>query len=133
MKSHQVIAESLSTWRTVESAVDLAHETFHQLDDDERERLALRAYTDEVRATLRRKHKGVPAYSNVDRLNPATGQVEQVYKQTEAFDVEDYKMAVRSYGNRARQNLNVAKALAEKCRADLGVQLPIPFASSDVA
>lgn len=127
MKSHEVIAEALSEWRPVASAADLAQQTFDQLDDDERERLAMRAYTDEIRAALRRKRDGVPVYSNVDQVDPQTGEKRTVYKQTALFDEQDYRAAVRSYTDRAQDNLTVARALVNECKVRLGVQIPLPF------
>lgn len=130
MKSHELIAETLSEWRPVTSAAELAHESFDRLGTDEIGRLALRAYTDEIRAALRRKESGVPAYSNIDRVNPDSGDLERVYKQTALFNIDDYRAAVNSYARRAHDNWKVAAALASKCQAELGVQLTIPFEMS---
>ncbi|HWH13180.1 MAG TPA: hypothetical protein VNT51_00420 [Miltoncostaeaceae bacterium] len=90
MKSHQAIANALSDWKVVQDAPSLARDLFGALDDDERDRLALRAFTDEVRSTLRRKNAdGVPVYGNVEQVDAATGSLVRRYKQTAAFTVED--------------------------------------------
>ena len=125
MKSSQAIGDALSAWRPIESAPDLAHETFELLDADEITRLAIRAYTDEVRAALRRKDvNGVPAYTSV--LAPATdGKTVRVYKQTALFTEADYRAAVRFYRREADSNRRVADALVKDCKRRLGIQLRI--------
>jgi hypothetical protein len=129
VKARQVIAETLSAWRPVQHAPDLAHETFARLDADERDRLALRAYTEEIRQALRRKDKnGVPVYTSVTRPN-AEGRPERVYKQTALFDVADYETAVGFYLREARANTNVARMLVADCARRLGVQIDIWRAS----
>lgn len=127
MKSHQAINDALSEWRAVTDAADLAQELFGQLDDDEVQRLALRGFTEEIRAALRRKRNGVPVYSNVDQVDAKTGKKRTVYKQTALFKEADYRTAVRSYADRAANNLTVARALALECKRRLGVQIPLPF------
>jgi hypothetical protein len=126
VKAHALISDALSDWRKVRNAPDLAHDLFDDLDDDERDRLAMRGFTDEIRATLRRKDKnGVPVYSSV--LTPALDgtEPERIYKQTALFDVADYEVAVRSYREAARVNNKIARALVEDCLRRLGVQLVI--------
>lgn len=123
MKSSRLIADALSDWRVVRDAPDLAHDLFDQLDDEERERLALRAFTDEVRATLRRKVDGVPLYANVEQVDPATGETVRRYKQTAMFDVDDYVVAIKACRARAEAEHRTARALQQDCAKRLGVQL----------
>lgn len=124
MKAREIINEALSEWREVQSAADLAHETYDRLTEDEVARLAMRGYTDEIRAALRRKEPtGVPAYANVDQVDEVTGRKVKIYKRTELFDASDYKVAVRSYRRRAKENAVVADALTLQCAERLGVQL----------
>lgn len=129
MKSSDLIADALSEWRPVRSAPDLAHELYAHLDSSEIERLARRAFTDEVRAGLRRKDAdGVPLYTSVLESDDE-GKPRRVYKQTALFDVDDYQIAVAFYVREARANSRVAVALIEDCKRRLGVQLQL----SDVA
>lgn len=134
MKSHAVIASALSDWKDVRDAPSLARDLFDSLDDEERERLALRAFTDEVRSTLRRKGAdGVPVYGNVERVDVATGQTVRQYKQVAAFDLDDYGAAIRSARRRAAAEARTVAALRADCAARLGVQLTLdgrPAASS---
>lgn len=124
MKSHALIADALSEWRTVQDAPDLAHDLFGGLDADEVERLALRAFTDEVRAALRRKNSdGVPVYGNVEKVDPTTGQRTRRYKQTAMFDESDYRSAIESCRARAAAEIRTADALVKDCAERLGVQL----------
>lgn len=123
MKAARLIADALSDWRIVRDAPDLAHDLFDGLDDDEVQRLALRAFTDEVRATLRRKVDGVPVYANVEQVDPATGETVRRYKQTAMFDVDDYVSAIASCNRRADAERRTARALQKDCAARLGVQL----------
>jgi hypothetical protein len=109
----------------VHSASDLAQQHFDLLDEDEVQRLALRGFTEEVRAALRRKVNGIPVYANVETTD-ASGQKVQQYKQTEAFDVEDYRIAIASYSRRARAEIRTAEALIAECANRLGVQLTLP-------
>lgn len=127
MKSHEAIGDALSTWRPVQSAADLAHEVFRFLSPVEVERLALRGLTEEIRSALRRKDSdGVPAYANVDKVDPSTGKSMKIYKQTSMFDEADYRVAVDSYRQRSLQNAAVAEALRAQCLSRLGVD-PLPF------
>lgn len=126
MKSHQVIANALSDWKAVQDAPSLARDLFGALDVEECERLALRAFTDEVRSTLRRKDaSGVPLYGNVEKVDVATGEAVRQYKQVAAFDVEDYGVAIRSARRRAAAEARTVAALRADCAARLGVQLTI--------
>lgn len=126
MKAHQLIADALSDWRAVRDAPDLAHDLFGALSEDEVERLALRAFTDEVRATLRRKDSnGVPLYGNVEQADPLTGELVRRYKQTALFEVEDYQAAIKSCRVRAEAEHRTARALARDCAQRLGVQLTL--------
>lgn len=123
MKSKDLIADALSEWRPVRNAPDLAHQLFDRLDDDEIQRLAQRAFTDEVRASLRRKDEnGVPIYTSVLNVDGA-GNETRIYKQTELFDVDDYRDAIASYMRASVANRAVAIALSKDCHARLGVQL----------
>lgn len=127
MRAHEAIADALSTWRPIQSAADIAHEISGLLSADERDRLVLRALTEEVRANLRRKDSsGVPMYANVDRLDPATGRTVKVYKQTAMFDEKDYRVAVHSYRRRSLENAAVAESLRSQCLQRFGVD-PLPY------
>jgi hypothetical protein len=123
MKAARLIADALSDWRVVRDAPDLAFDLFAQLDEDELHRLALRAFTDEVRATLRRKVDGVPLYANVEQVDPTTGETVRRYKQTAMFDVDDYVSAIASCQRRADAERRTARALRDDCAKRLGVQL----------
>lgn len=125
MKSSDIITDKLSAWREIQNAADLAHGTFDQLDTEEIQRLALRAYTEEWRAALRRKDaNGVPIYTSI--LAPdETGELRRIYKQTALFDVEDYEVAIDFYQREAKANQRVAQALAADCFRRHGVQLSI--------
>jgi hypothetical protein len=124
VKAKHLIADALSEWRPVQDAPDLAHSLFAALDDDERERLALRAFTDEVRASLRQKVDGVPIYASVERVNEQ-GETVRHYKQTALFDVEDYRIAIDACQRRAAAETRTARALQKDCAARLGVQLTL--------
>lgn len=124
MKSAQIIADVLSSWRTFEDAGNRAHEAFAQLDPDEIERLALRAFTEEFRATLRRKDsRGVPLYGNVEKTDPGSGRTVRRYKQTALFTEDDYRSAIASCQRRAKAETHTARALIADCAARLDVQL----------
>lgn len=123
MKSARLIADALSDWRVVRDAPDLAHELFAHLDEDELERLALRAFTEEIRGTLRRKVDGVPMYANVEQVDPATGETVRRYKQTAMFDLDDYVVAIKACRSRAEAEHRTARALQKDCAKRLGVQL----------
>lgn len=124
MKASQLIADALTAWRTYEDAADLAHQNFDQLDEDEIERLARRAFTEEFRSTLRRKDRnGVPLYGNVEATDPATGKTVRRYKQTAMFDVEDYRVAIAACRVRIAAEDRTARALVKDCADRLGVQL----------
>jgi hypothetical protein len=126
MKSHQAINKALSDWKVVRDAPSLARDLFDDLDDGERDRLALRALTDEVRSTLRRKDSsGVPVYGNVEKVDTATGTTVRQYKQVSAFDVADYGAAIRSARRRAAAENRTVAALRADCAARLGVQLTL--------
>lgn len=126
MKAQQLIADALSEWREVQDAPDLAQQLFDRLDDDEIERLAVRGFTDEVRAALRRKDSGgVPVYANVERIDKDGSRI-RLYKQTSLFTVDDYRIAVASYERRAAANHRVAVALAKDCKTRLHVTIPLP-------
>jgi hypothetical protein len=130
MKFHDLMSDALSEWRPVRNAADLAHEIAAHLDDDERERIFMRGLTNEVRQSLRRKDStGCPTYSNVDRIDPSTGAKTRIYKQTELFSVDDFKVAVASYLARADENRKVAGALAASCKTRHGVN-PMPGKAS---
>lgn len=122
MKAHEVIADSLSEWRTVTNIPDLAREQYDRLDAGEVERLAIQGLAAEYRKAFTRKTEGVPAYSCVDVMQ-SDGRKAKRYKQTEAFDVEDFRVATASYRNRANENLRVAAALSAACAERFGVQL----------
>jgi hypothetical protein len=123
VKSAALIADALSEWRPVRNAPDLAEELFQHLDSDEIERLARRAFTDEVRTGLRRKDAdGVPLYTSVIESDDE-GKPRRVYKQTALFDVADYEVAIAFYVREARANNRVALALIADCQRRLGVQL----------
>lgn len=125
MKAKDAIRGALADWRPVADAPSLARETFTSLDAAERDRLALRAYTDEVRTELRRKVDGVPVYTSV--VQPGEdGHAKRVYKQTELFDVSDYRVAVTFYLSEAKANQRVARSLARDCYRRYGVQLTLP-------
>lgn len=124
MKASQLIADALSEWRTFQDAADLAQQHFDALDEEEISRLAVRAFTEEFRATLRRKDSnGVPLYANVQQVDPVSGETSRRYKQTQLFDESDYKAAIASCQQRSRAELRTAKALADDCLTRLGVQL----------
>jgi hypothetical protein len=123
MKAARLIADALSDWRVVQDAPDLAHELFDHLDEDELTRLAQRAFTEEVRAALRRKVNGVPVYANVEQVDPVTGEKVRLYKQTAMFDVDDYIVAIKACRSRAEAEHRTARALQKDCAARLGVQL----------
>lgn len=123
MKSAQVIADALSDWRPVRDAADSAEETFHQLDADEVDRLAHRAFAEEWRAQLRKKVNGVPIYGNIERVDAATGDTVRLYKQTSLFELDDYRSAIAACDRRAKAERRTARALAEDCQNRLGVQL----------
>lgn len=123
MTSHKLIADALSDWRTIRNAADLAHDLVADLTEDDRERLILRALTEEVRAALRRKENGVPVYGNVEVIDPVTGEKVRRYKQTAMFDVEDYRSAIASCSQRAKAEMRTARALRADCASRLGVQL----------
>lgn len=123
MKAVGLINDALSEWRAVRSAPDLAHELFDRLDADEIERLALAGFAGEIRKALTKKIQGVPQYSNVEMIDKSTGKKFKQYKQTAAFEVADFELAVSSYRARAKANLNVAEALIKACAARFGVQL----------
>lgn len=126
MKSHQAISNALSDWKVVQDAPSLARDLFGALDDDERDRLALRAFTDEVRSTLRRKDSdGVPVYGNVERVDASTGATVRRYKQVAAFDLDDYGAAIRSARRRAAAESRTVSALRRDCAVRLGVQLTL--------
>lgn len=126
VKAREAIRAALVTWRPVEDAPSLARDTFGQLDHDEVLRLAMRAYTDEVRAELRRKDgNGVPQFTSV-LTTDGEGNKQRIYKQTALFDVADYEMAITSYLAEARANYRVARCLAKDCARRLGVQLAVP-------
>jgi hypothetical protein len=126
MKSHQAISNALSDWKVVQDAPSLARDLFGQLDDAERDRLALRALTDEVRSTLRRKDSaGVPVYGNVEKVDTKTGTTVRQYKQVAAFDIADYGAAIRSARRRAAAENRTVAALRADCAARLGVQLTL--------
>lgn len=125
IKASQAIADALSSWREIQDAPDLARDLFDLLDRDELARLAMRGLTDEIRATLRRRHNGVPLYTSIVRT-AKDGSQKRLYKQTALFDVDDYRVAVDQYARKAAGNYRVAVALVADCRARLGVQLPIP-------
>ena len=125
MKAFNLINDALSEWRAVRSAPDLAHELFTRLDADEIERLALAGFASEIRKALTKKVQGLPQYSNVEVIDPATGKKIKRYKNTELFDAEDYRVAVNSYMKRSRSNFDIAKALANAAAAKLGIQLSL--------
>jgi hypothetical protein len=125
VRSIDVIRKELSVWRPVADAPSLARDSFGKLDPDEVIRLAMRAYTEEVRQELRRKVDGVPVYTSVIAAD-SEGNPQRLYKQTELFDVSDYRVAIDFYLREAEANRRVAKALAEHCKRRLGVQLMIP-------
>lgn len=129
MKSRELIADALSSWHAVQNAPDLAHQLFDRLDDDEKDRLAQRAFTDEVRATLRRKDEnGVPLYTSVVQPDEK-GEPQRIYKQTALFDEDDYRTAIGFYMREAAANRRVAVALVDDCKRRLGVQLSLRWAS----
>lgn len=126
MKAHSLIADALSEWRVLRDAPDLAHELFTRLGPEEVERLAVRAFTDEVRAALRRKDAvGVPVYANVEQADETTGEIVRRYKQTAMFDVGDYEAAIKSCRQRAAAENRTARALQKDCAVRLGVQLTL--------
>jgi hypothetical protein len=125
MKAKETIRSALADWREIQNAPALAETTFGELDQDEVIRLAMRGYTDEIRAELRRKVDGVPVYTSVLVANEE-GDKRRVYKQTAMFDIADYQVAIRFYTAEAKANLKVAKALVKDCQRRLGVQLPLP-------
>lgn len=130
MKAFNLINDALSEWRAVRSAPDLAHELFARLDADEIERLALAGFASEIRKALTKKVQGLPQYSNVEVIDPATGKKIKRYKNTELFDAEDYRVAVNSYMKRSRSNFDIAKALANAAAAKLGIQLSLSTEAS---
>ena len=130
MKSTKAIRTALADWRLIHDAPSLARETFSDLDALERDRLALRAYTDEVRAELRRKDQhGVPLYTSI-LVADGDGNRERRYKQTELFEVSDYRVAVSFYFSEAAANYRVARSLAADCNRRFGVQLELPVLSA---
>ena len=124
VKAITLINDTLSEWRTIRHAPDLAHQLFDRLDADEIERLALAGFAAEIRKALTKKHNGVPVYSNIDVIDKTTGKKAKRYKQTDAFTINDFERAVTSYRARATTHLTVAEALAKACAAKFGVQLP---------
>lgn len=129
MKAHEVIADSLSEWRTVTNIPDLARQEFDRLDNDEVTRLAIAGLAAEYRKAFTRKTNGVPAYSSVDVIE-RTGRKVKRYKQTEPFDVDDFRVAVQSYRARSQENTRVAQALVVACQERFGVQLGFGEAES---
>lgn len=126
MKAAQLIADALSSWNTYEDASAQAHQHFQHLDPDEVERLARRAFTEEFRATLRRKDaNGVPLYGNVATTDRVTGQTVKRYKQTAMFDVDDYRVAINDCHLRAASERRTARALQKDCLVRLGVQVTL--------
>lgn len=125
MKAKELINDVMSEWRTVRRAPDLAHELFDHLDPDEVQRLAMAGFTQEIGKMLRKKgSNGVPVYSNIDSID-TTGKKVRQYKQTAAFSVEDFELAVGSYTTRAESNFRVAHALMKACASKFGVQLTL--------
>lgn len=125
MKSLDIIRAALADWRPIADAPELADSTFHDLDDEEIGRLALRAFTEEIRKELRRKISGVPVYTSVITADE-DGERRRVYKQTALFEVADYRVAIDFYLRESEANRRVAKALAADCQRRLGIQLQIP-------
>lgn len=125
MKAINLIHDALSEWRPVRSAPDLAHELYKHLDADEVERLAIAGLTGEVRKALTKRVKGIPVYSNVETIDPATGKKVKQYKQTNLFNVDDFRIAADSYMKRTRSNYDIACALAAACVKKYGVQLAV--------
>lgn len=124
MKAAQLITDALSSWRTYEDAADQAHQYFDQLDADEVNRLARRAFAEEFRSMLRRKDSsGVPLYGNVEVTDPSTGKTTRRYKQTAMFTADDYRVAINACHLRASAERRTARALQKDCAARLGVQL----------
>lgn len=125
MKAREVIDAAMSDWHAVDAA-RMADETFGQLDDAEVQRFALRAYTDEWRASLRAKDDyGVPRYASIEVQQP-DGSVDRVYKQTALFNVEDYEAAISYHRREALSHLHTANSLAKRCNAVHGTDLPLP-------
>ena len=133
MKSATIIADTMSEWRTVRHAPDLAHELFDLLDADEITRLATAGFAAEIRKALTAKAAGVPQYSSIVVIDPATGKKTKRYKQTGLFTEGDYRVAIDSYVARSDANLSVAKALIAACAAKFGVQLTLTVATGEAA
>lgn len=125
MKTREVIDAATSDWHVVDAS-QMAADTFDQLDVDEIDRLARRAYTEEWRAALRSKDAdGVPRYASIEHAQP-DGSMVRVYKQTALFSVADYDAAISYHMAEAASHVRTAKGLAKRCKAIHGTDVPIP-------
>lgn len=125
MKAREVIDAAMSDWHAVDAA-RMAGDTFDQLDDEELERLARRAFTDEWRAALRAKDPdGLPRYASIESTAP-DGSVVRVYKQTALFSDDDFARVIEYHMAEAASHVRTARSLAARRKAIYGTDVPIP-------